>query len=193
MHALTSLVAVALERQGHEIVNKQFFDTLTVCLDGAAGEVVHEEALRQRINLRRIHGDYVGITFDESTTFEDVVDLLNVFLSVGKQGSGRRSGRGRRSPYTHASVSELAKELGYDAKVLGEEKLPSRAIPDSLRRTTKFLTQPVFNNYKNETDMLRYMNHLQSKDLSLVHAIIPLGSCTMKVSPAADPREGCTV
>jgi glycine dehydrogenase len=156
VHALTSVVAAALERLGHEIVNKQFFDTLTVGLGGAAGEIIHEEALRQRINLRRIYGDYVGITFDESTTFEDVVDLLNVFLAVGKQGHGRTAGRGRRSPYTHASVAALAKELGLEKKVLDEGAMPSKAIPDALRRTSKYLQQPVFNSYKNETDMLRY-------------------------------------
>lgn len=156
VHALTSVVAVALERLGHEIINKQYFDTLTVGLDGAAGEVLHEEALRQRINLRRIYGDYVGITFDESTTFEDIVDLLNVFLAVGKQGSGRKVGRGRRAPYTHASVAALAKELGLEKKVLDEGHMPSKAIPEDLRRTSKYLQQPVFNSYKNETDMLRY-------------------------------------
>lgn len=160
VHAMTAVVAAALERQGHEIVNKDFFDTLTVGLDGAAGEVLHQEAVRQRINLRRIYGDYVGITFDESTTFEDVVDLLNIFLAVGKQGSTRKVGRGRRGPYTHESVMALAKELGYDAKVLGEEKLPSKAIPERMRRTSPFLTQSVFNTHKSETDMLRYSEHL---------------------------------
>lgn len=202
VHALASVVAAALKGQGHEIINQQFFDTLTVGLDGAAGEVVHQEAKLQRINLRRIYGDYVGITFDESTTFEDVIDLLNVFLAVGKQGSTRRGGRGRRSPYTHESVSALAKELGLDHAILGQEHMPSRNIPDDLRRTSKFLEQSVFNMIKNETDMLRYskpgisglcmrytlttvvstlVNYLQSKDLSLVHSMIPLGSCTMKV------------
>ena len=156
IHAMTAVVAAALERQGHEIVNKEFFDTLTVGLDGAAGEVLHQEAVRQRINLRRIYGDYVGITFDESTTFEDVVDLLNVFRAVGKQGSERRAGRGRRGPYTHESVLAIAKELGYDAKILGEDKLPSKAIPTELRRTTPFLEQAVFNTHTSETDMLRY-------------------------------------
>lgn len=145
-----------MKGQGHEIVNEQFFDTLTVGLDGAAGEVVHQEAKLQRINLRRIYGDYVGITFDESTTFEDVIDLLNVFLAVGKQGSTRRTGRGRRAPYTHESVSALAKELGLDHAILGEEHMPTRNIPDALRRTSKFMEQPVFNMIKNETDMLRY-------------------------------------
>lgn len=166
MHALTTVVAAALKGQGHEIVNQQFFDTLTVGLDGAAGEVVHQEAKLQRINLRRIYGDYVGITFDESTTFEDVIDLLNVFLAVGKQGSNRRTGRGRRAPYTHESVSALAKELGLDNAVLGEEHMPTRNIPDALRRTSKFMEQPVFNMIKNETDMLRYSESSQAFDVS---------------------------
>lgn len=156
VHALTCVVAAALERLGHEIINSQFFDTLTVRLDGAAGEVLHEEALRQRINLRRIHGDYVGVTFDESTTFEDIVDLLNVFLAVGKQGSGRRTGRGRRSAYTHGSVAALAKELGLDKRIVDEAHMPTKAIPDEMRRTSKYLTQPVFNTHKSETEMLRY-------------------------------------
>ena len=156
MHALTCVVAAALESLGHEIINTDFFDTITVGLEGVAGEVLHEEALRQRINLRRIYGDYVGVTFDESTSFEDVVDLLNVFLAVGKQGHGRRAGRGRRAPYTHESVRALAKELGYDMKILGQDKLPTKAIPEAMRRTSAYLTQPVFNTHKCETDMLRY-------------------------------------
>lgn len=65
VHAMTSVVAAALEKLGHEIINPEFFDTLTVGLCGAAGDVVHQEAVRQRINLRKIYGDYVGITFDE--------------------------------------------------------------------------------------------------------------------------------
>ena len=156
VHALTLVVAAAIERLGHEIVNKEFFDTLTVSLEGVAGDLLHQEAVSKRINLRRIYGDYIGITIDESTTFEDIVDLLNVFLAVGRQGSGRRTGRGRRSSYTHASVAALAKELGLDASVIEEVKMASKHIPANLRRSTPFLTQPVFNSYKNETDMLRY-------------------------------------
>ena len=156
MHALTCITASALDRLGHEVINNEFFDTLTIGLEGVAGDVLHEEAVRQRIDLRRIYGDYVGITFDESTTFEDVVDLLNVFLAVGRQGSGRRAGKDRRSPYTHASVRALAKELGFDANTIKRAKMSSKFIPAKLTRSTPFLTQPVFNSYKNETDMLRY-------------------------------------
>ncbi len=157
VHGLTQIIKHALEGFGYRAVHSNFFDTLTLDVTGAAkdAEAVHSAAVVSGINLRRIDDKHVGITLDESVSAEDVVALINVFASAASKPS--------------LSASDLT--------------LPeSLAIPDSLHRTSKFLPHPVFNTHHSETEMLRYIYHLQSKDLGLVHAMIPLGSCTMKLN-----------
>ena len=174
-HALAAVVRSGVTSIGHETFSTSHFDTVTVSLQGVASEVVHREAARRNINLRRVDADRVGISIDESITLENIVDLLNIFVAVSP-------GRKRHEEFTAASVIELAQSLGFDARAVngqGEASMPG--IPEAMRRTTPFLEQAVFNSHQTETDMLRYLTYLQAKDLSLAHAIIPLGSCTMKV------------
>ncbi|KAJ3555322.1 hypothetical protein NM688_g2644 [Phlebia brevispora] len=155
-HALTSILKSLVEKSGYSVVNPEFFDTLTINVSGAAktAEAVHQAALAAGVNLRRIDDQLVGVTLDESVGLEDVIVLANVFASAASA----------------PAVSPL--------------NLPSAgtAIPAALQRTSEFLPHPVFNSYHSETEMLRYIYHLQSKDLGLVHAMIPLGSCTMKLN-----------
>ncbi|SGY21073.1 BQ5605_C016g08191 [Microbotryum silenes-dioicae] len=186
VHGITRVVAAGIESLGHSVVNETYFDTLTIRLNGVAASLVHEAAEREHINLRRVDSDHVALTFDESNSLEDIVDLMNVFVSV--------RGRTKDVPYTLETLVAYADKLGIQApgrmssaegKASSGHNIPahkSPAIPADLARTSPFLTQSVWNSYHSETDILRYMHHLQDKDLSLVHSMIPLGSCTMKLN-----------
>ena len=160
VHALTQLLKQHIEGFGYEIINGDaFFDTLTIDI-GSSGqdpESIHRIAVDMGINLRRMDERHVGVTLDESASPSDVVDLVNIFASAS--GS---------SPVTLAML-----------------RIPEKMSLDSsfaLTRTSKYLQHLVFNSHHSETEMLRYLHHLQAKDLSLVHAMIPLGSCTMKLN-----------
>jgi glycine dehydrogenase len=114
-------------------------------------------ALERGINLRRYDDGAIGVALDEATTRDDLVDLLAVF--------GAAEGA--------LDVEELAGQVDL-------------AYPEPHRRTSDFLTHPVFNSYHSETEMLRYITKLQSRDLSLTHSMIPLGSCTMKLNATTE-------
>ncbi|KAK7695283.1 hypothetical protein QCA50_002473 [Cerrena zonata] len=157
VHALAQVLKSAIEQRGYVVVNKQFFDTLTIDVTsvGKDADAVHAAAAAVGINLRRIDHKFVGVTLDESVSPEDLVALINVFNSVTGSPS--------------VTLSNLT-------------PIESLAIPSPLQRTSAFLPHPVFNSHHSETEMLRYIYHLQSKDLGLVHSMIPLGSCTMKLN-----------
>ncbi|KAG8925833.1 glycine decarboxylase subunit P [Tulasnella sp. 418] len=108
------------------------------------------------INFRPVDENHVGVTLDESVLPKDLVDIINVFAS--------------------ASGSEQVTLDSIPSSPL------SSALPSKFNRTSNFLPHPVFNTHHSETEMLRYIYHLQQKDLSLCHAMIPLGSCTMKLN-----------
>jgi glycine dehydrogenase len=118
---------------------------------------IKEKAERQQINFRYFNGNQIGISIDETTTPSDLFDIINSFVN---------------------DVDPVAYELQH------EEALD--IIPTSLTRTSEFLTHPVFNTYHSETQMMRYITQLQNKDISLVHSMIPLGSCTMKLNAASE-------
>lgn len=157
VHVLTQTVKSSVEKYGYKAVNADFFDTITLDVSGAAkdAQAVHAAALAAGINLRRVDSKHVGVTLDESVGPEDVVDIINAFASAASAAP--------------ISISDLTAS-------------ESLAIPQGLLRTSKYLPHPVFNSHHSETEMLRYIYHLQSKDLGLVHAMIPLGSCTMKLN-----------
>ncbi|GAA6058183.1 hypothetical protein JCM3770_004084 [Rhodotorula araucariae] len=190
VHGLARVVAAVVTKLGHKVVNDSYFDSLTIRLSGTAASVLHEAAEEQHVNLRRIDDNHVAVTFDESHSLEDLVALANVFVSI-QTGAFRL---GRVAPYTSESLIAFAESVGVQApRPLGANlgkrstgrdipPIESPAIPKHLARTSPFLTQSVWNSHHSETDILRYMHHLQSKDLSLVHAPIPLGSCTMKLN-----------
>lgn len=153
VHLLTKVLKEELEAAGFEILNASFFDTLTVRVADASN--VHQKATEHLINLRRIDATHVGITLDESVGLSDLRDIINIFR--GSASLELMSASSFRPPF-------------------------GSAIPSCLVRHTTFLSHPVFNSHHSETQMLRYIHHLQSKDLSLVHSMIPLGSCTMKLN-----------
>ncbi|HUC79739.1 MAG TPA: aminomethyl-transferring glycine dehydrogenase, partial [Flavisolibacter sp.] len=116
-----------------------------------------EKAERQQINFRYYNNQQIGISLDETTTPSDLFDIINSFVN---------------------DVDPVAYELEH------EDTLD--IIPTALTRTSEFLTHPVFNSHHSETQMMRYITQLQSKDISLVHSMIPLGSCTMKLNAASE-------
>ncbi|MFT6466259.1 aminomethyl-transferring glycine dehydrogenase [Halopseudomonas sp.] len=156
---LTGILATALENRGITRQNQYFFDTLTFKVPGNASEIV-ESARDARINLRLIDADHLGVSLDETSTRSTVEALLACF--TGDQQS--------------QDLAALDDQVG--ASGLG--------IPDALRRQSAFMTHPVFNSYHSETEMLRYIKSLENKDLALNHAMIPLGSCTMKLNATTE-------
>lgn len=158
IHRLTDILAAGLQQAGLALRHKTWFDTLTVEVKDKAA--VLERALSFGINLRTdIHGA-VGITLDEATSRDDVQTLF-ALLAGDDHG------------------------LDIDALDAAVSK-NSQSIPAAMLRQDPILTHPVFNRYHSETEMMRYMHRLERKDLALNQAMIPLGSCTMKLNAAAE-------
>lgn len=159
VHRLTAILAAGLKEMGYELECEHFFDTLSIKLGADLQAVrIRERALSHEINLRYIDEHTVALSLDETTTRKDLQALWQIFsLDNGNE----------------PSLEDLADKVG-------------DAFPESLKRESEFLTHPVFNTHHSETEMLRYMHHLSSKDLSLAHSMIPLGSCTMKLNATAE-------
>ncbi|AOK51396.1 glycine dehydrogenase (aminomethyl-transferring) [Burkholderia stagnalis] len=160
VNRIAALLAAGVKQLGFATVNDTFFDTLTIDT-GARTEQVHALANAKRINLRRVSATQVGISVDETTTRDDLADLLAVFA----QAAGG----------TAPDVDAL------DAGLAG-----IAALPAGLERTSAYLTHHVFNRHHSETEMLRYLRSLSDKDLALDRSMIPLGSCTMKLNATSE-------
>ncbi len=157
VRGFTAVIAAGLAKLGYRIREGAYFDTLRIDLDAHRQADVLARATLRGLNLRR-YDDGLGLSCDETTTHADVHDLLEAF-AVGHD----------ELPF---EVSELA----------AETELPVLA----LARTSKFLTHPTFHRYRAEHEMLRYLNRLTTKDLSLTTSMIPLGSCTMKLNATTE-------
>ncbi|WP_145506651.1 aminomethyl-transferring glycine dehydrogenase [Yersinia alsatica] len=158
IHRMTDILAAGLQQAGLTLRFQHWFDTLTVDVKDKAA--VLARALSFGINLRTdIHGA-VGITLDETTSREDIQTLF-ALLAGDNHG---------------LDIEQL------DAKVSQN----SQSIQPAMLRQDPILTHPVFNRYHSETEMMRYMHRLERKDLALNQAMIPLGSCTMKLNAAAE-------
>src|SRR2546426_1096286 len=158
VHTLTVLLAAALSRLGYRIVHPSYFDTLCVEVESWALSRLIDAARARRTNLRTVSPTRIGISLDETTTLGDLADLVAVF-----------------------SLNEV---LPFMVEDLGAKA--DTAIPEGLRRTSPYLTHPVFHKYRSETEMLRYIKRLEARDLSLTSAMIPLGSCTMKLNATTE-------
>ena len=157
IHRLSQTLALGLTRLGYQIATDAFFDTLTVKTPGRARRLA-AKAVEGGINLRVVDRDTLGIAFDETTSRQELRRLFAVF------------------------DSSAAQKL--DLSVL-EDSL-KECIPPALRRESDFLTHPVFEDYHSETEMMRYMRRLARKDIALDRAMIPLGSCTMKLNASVE-------
>jgi glycine dehydrogenase len=153
----TAILADGLKQMGLKVMTPQAFDTLTVDTGERTAAVI-AKAAAARANLRRLSATLVSVALDETTTRADVQALWSWFAPDG------------------AALPDVA---SYRA---GIEPL----IPLALRRTSAFLSHPVFNSHHSETEMLRYLRKLADKDLALDRTMIPLGSCTMKLNATAE-------
>ncbi|WP_111643098.1 aminomethyl-transferring glycine dehydrogenase [Marinimicrobium alkaliphilum] len=162
IHRLAALVSEGLSAKGFIVVHDSYFDTITVDMGSAKKqEGIYQAALIHEINLRKVDETRLGISLNETTTLDDVSRLLNVFCA------------GDHALDLEAMDAELAAQ-------------GTPGIPASLKRTDAVLTHPVFNSYHSETEMLRYVKRLESRDVALNHSMIPLGSCTMKLNATAE-------
>ncbi|RYZ81761.1 MAG: glycine dehydrogenase (aminomethyl-transferring), partial [Moraxellaceae bacterium] len=149
IHRLTSVAATALQQKGFALANNHFFDTITVPV-GDKQKAIYQAALTAEINLRLVGKDSIGISFNETTNLKDVANVLAAFGIVDAELE---------------SIDDLL-------------SVTNKAIPADLLRSDAVLTHPVFNSFHSETEMLRYLKRLESKDIALNNAMIPLGSCT---------------
>lgn len=158
IHRLTNILANGLEKLGMSTVNQQWFDTLTIDADDQQA-VIMARAVASKINLRKIGDSQIGISLDETTSRADIEKLWQVV-------SG--------------------KDIDLSMESIDVETVNHSPIPEHYRRTSSFMTHPVFNQHHSETEMLRYMKRLESKDIALNHSMIALGSCTMKLNATAE-------
>src|SRR5256886_3379212 len=157
VHSFASKLASGLSQLGFEIAHQAFFDTIRLELGEMSSREILARTERSGCNLRRLGPHSLGISMDETTT-----DADNEVLMAALRG---------------ANVRDFE-----DDKLAGTEF----QIPQSAVRSSDFLTHPVFNTHDTETEMLRYLKKLESRDLSLTTSMIPLGSCTMKLNAAAE-------
>ncbi len=157
VHRLTAVLAAGLRQLGVRVQNNAFFDTLTLEV-GRRIEDVRERASHARANLRRVDAARVGVSLDETTTREDVKLLWSI----------------------------LAPEASRLPDFESIEAVVEDALPAKLVRASAFLTHPTFNRYHSETEMMRYLRRLADRDIALDRAMIPLGSCTMKLNASIE-------
>lgn len=158
IHHLTNLMAEGLQHLGCQLSSHRFFDTLRVYPSGVTVLQIKERARQAFLNLRQYPDGSFGIALDETTTIHDVNQLLALFSPSG-------------------SLSLNLEDLSVP---------PSSISTQEFLRTSSYLTQPVFHDHRSEHELLRYIHRLAAKDLSLVHSMIPLGSCTMKLNATTE-------
>ena len=157
IHNKTNALSSAIKDLGYNQKNIQYFDTILVDLKEISSKTINSIALEAQINFLYIDEHTISISLNETTTINDLNDILSV-LAAAKQIDFKR-------------ITEI-----YD----------SSTISKTLKRQTNFMTHEVFNSYHSETEMMRYIKKLERKDLSLNHSMIPLGSCTMKLNAASE-------
>ncbi|HEY1025684.1 MAG TPA: aminomethyl-transferring glycine dehydrogenase [Sphingobacteriaceae bacterium] len=157
IHGLSVLLSNSLKDLGYQLKNETFFDTIAIEAGDLAG-AIHAEAINNEMNLN-YKGSLITISLDETTSVEDVHTLVKIFGKV----------KGKSS-----------QEIVLDKTSL------TTTIPAELQRTSGYLTHPVFNTHHSEHEMLRYIKSLETKDLSLTHSMIALGSCTMKLNATTE-------
>ena len=157
IHRLTAILAEGLKRAGVKLLTGQFFDTVHIDL-GARAESTYHAAVVAGYNLRRVSAGVLGVSFDETSTRDDVAELFKLITQVT------------------LDVDAL------DAQLTATDP----ALPAALLRGDAILSHPVFNTHHTEHEMLRYLKSLQNKDLALDHSMISLGSCTMKLNATSE-------
>lgn len=153
IHSYTSFIAKELVALGYQQLNKNFFDTILI---KGSTQKVKELALAKEINFLYNADGTVGISLDETTTVNDIHDIISIFAEA---------------------AGKISKAV---------DAIPETEVVAEHRRTSCFLTQEIFNKHRSETEMMRYIKMLERKDISLTHSMISLGSCTMKLNAATE-------
>lgn len=164
IHYFAKMLDASVQLLGFKQVNQKYFDTLKIIFSGSAQEkikTIQNAALSKSINLRYVDNNAISVSINELTEFEDLQELISVFETVSN--------------------------IKIDSNKLDViRKKTNAALSKDIARTSEYLKHPVFNSYHSETEMMRYIKSLEHKDLSLVHSMISLGSCTMKLNAAAE-------
>ena len=160
IHSMATVLARELEKYGYKQHNRAFFDTLALQCP-VSPDYIRQIALEHHINFRYICSECIGISLDETTSRDDINEIINVLAIAA----------GKKPELLECNGSCCTQNI---------------SLPENLQRTTAYLTHSVFSKYHSETEMMRYMKKLEVKDLSLNRAMIPLGSCTMKLNAAAE-------
>ncbi|MBL7699728.1 MAG: aminomethyl-transferring glycine dehydrogenase [Chitinophagaceae bacterium] len=154
---LAQILHTELTHAGYKQVNEYYFDTLKIKAEDSAA--IRKIAEAKEINFRYFDNNYIGISLDETTLPSDLLDIVSVFNEA--KGNDTSS-------------------------ITIETDSPTAHIPAALKRSSEFLTHSVFNAHHSESEMMRYIKHLENRDLSLNTSMIPLGSCTMKLNAATE-------
>ncbi|HKQ35413.1 MAG TPA: aminomethyl-transferring glycine dehydrogenase, partial [Nitrospiraceae bacterium] len=158
VHGLAVVLAAGLRQLGFEVAAEAYFDTILVRLTKSQSESILIRTNEAGINLRRHEDHSIGIALDEVSTEDEIRRLMEIFAGHD------------RMPF---QMRDLSRNI-------------DTSFPTSLARASTYLTHEVFNRYHSEHEMLRYIHRLEVKDLSLVHSMIPLGSCTMKLNATTE-------
>jgi glycine dehydrogenase len=158
VYLLTAILKRGLQLLGYTVHPDLFFDTLRIAADSPKSQDLLKRARERGMNLRAIGDSTIGVSLNETTTTKDLDDLFQVFA--------------------------LEHSLPFTLEELVDSTSPS--YPEPLSRRSGFLSHPVFNRYHSETELMRYIHRLESRDLALNTSMIPLGSCTMKLNAAVE-------
>ena len=163
IHILARALEIELNDRGFKQLNTFYFDTLKIDLgqDGEIKSKIKSLSDDAQVNFRYIDSRHIGISIDETTQVEDLERITKIFAKL------------RKKRVNNSNILENIETLMVE-------------IPDRFKRNSDYLTHPVFNKYRSETKMLRYMKSLEGKDLSLNTSMIPLGSCTMKLNATSE-------
>jgi glycine dehydrogenase len=185
-YLLARLLTAGLEKSGHRVITNQFFDTICVELKGVTAAEVIKKAEAHRINFRLVNDRTIGISLDEATGVKDLAGIFGA-IGLGEVVSKYIGETEKNLARIFADAESGSATLLFDeADALFGKRSEVKDSHDRYARTSKFLDHKVFNSYHSETEMLRYIKRLESRDLSLTASMIPLGSCTMKLNAAAE-------
>lgn len=159
VHKQTVQLQRALESKGFKVFNRNFFDTVLLALPKQLTvDDLRQKMLKRKINLRYFDDPtLIGVSLDETTSESDVQELVDIITGMVDE--------------TSVNVEDFSEDNSLDQKFI---------------RESAFMEQEVFNIYRSETEMMRYIKRLERKDISLAHSMISLGSCTMKLNAASE-------
>ncbi len=205
IHTLTEILAAGLEKLGFKIASLPRFDTIRIELGQTSASDIIKTAEAHGMNFRLIDGHTLGVSLDEATSESDVIEIWQVFkgnkaigftlADVAADLISTRLQPGVKTNDDKPAVSTASLSARKTVKTVSISATSNtglkpganeNGIASHFSRTSSFLTHKVFNFYHSETEMLRYIKRLESRDLSLTASMIPLGSCTMKLNAAAE-------